>query len=95
MDCYILITTPTELSISALVQMYDGWLQAAEAGQLAGVCLLDMSAAFDVVNHHLLGEKLALYGFDEYALDWVSSYLSGRSRVYQLRAACLNFNQSV
>ena len=72
---------------TALVQMYDGWLQAAEAGQLAGVCLLDMSAAFDVVNHHLLGEKLALYGFDEYALDWVSSYLSGRSQCVSIEGS--------
>ena len=65
---------------TALVQMYDGWLQAVEAGQMAGVCLLDMSAAFDVVDHGLLTDKLSLYGFDQNALEWVTSYLSGRTQ---------------
>ena len=48
---------------TALIQMYDGWLQAVESDQLAGVCMLDMSSAFDLVDHNLLIQKLALYGF--------------------------------
>ena len=65
---------------TALVQMYDSWLQAVESGQLAGVCLLDMSAAFDVVDHDLLLQKLSLYGFDESIICWIRSYLSDRSQ---------------
>ena len=65
---------------TALIQMYDGWLQAVESGHMAGVCLLDMSAAFDVVDHNILTKKLSLYGFDEDCLGWVSSYLSDRSQ---------------
>ena len=72
---------------TALVQMYDGWLQSVEAGQIAGVCLLDMSAAFDVVDPFILADKLALYGFDENALDWVTSYLSGRSQCVQIEGS--------
>ena len=49
---------------TAMIQMYDSWLQAIESGQIAGVCMLDMSAAFDLVNHDLLLQKLQLYGFD-------------------------------
>ena len=30
--------------------MYDGWVEAAENGELTGVCMLYMSAAFDVVD---------------------------------------------
>ena len=63
---------------TALIQMYDGWLQAVESDQLAGVCMLDMSAAFDLVDHDLLIQKLELYGFDESILGWTQSYLSGR-----------------
>ena len=63
---------------TALIQMYDTWLEAAEAGTMAGVCLLDMSAAFDVVDHGLLIKKLALYGFQEDFLRWTESYLSSR-----------------
>ena len=30
---------------TALIQMYDTWVQAVDGGELSGVCLLDMSAA--------------------------------------------------
>ena len=36
---------------TALVQMYDGWLKALDDSLITGICLLDMSAAFDTVNH--------------------------------------------
>ena len=67
-------------STTALIQMYDGWLQSLEAGEFAGVCLLDMSAAFDIVDHSLLIKKLELYGFDSDMTNWMSSYLSDRSQ---------------
>ena len=47
---------------------------------MSGACFLDMSAAFDVVDHELLLEKLTLYGLDENSIVWVKSYLSGRSQ---------------
>ena len=42
--------------------------------------MLDMSAAFDVVDHQLLLKKLRLYGFDQRSLVWMTSYLSGRTQ---------------
>ena len=48
---------------TALIQMYDTWVNAFEDGELSGVCLLDMSAAFDIVDHDLLLKKMKLYGF--------------------------------
>ena len=63
---------------TALLQMYDGWLDSLEKGEMAGVCFLDMSAAFDIVDHKLLIKKLELYGFDAGMLAWISSYLSER-----------------
>ena len=49
--------------------MYDTWLEAVEQGDLAGVCMVDMSAAFDVVDIDLLLQKLKLYGFDRDAVQ--------------------------
>ena len=39
-----------------------------------------MSAAFDVVDHEILLDKLKLYGFDEKAVLWMEDYLLGRSQ---------------
>ena len=45
-----------------------------EQGELAGVCMVDMSAAFDFVDTDLLLEKLKLYGFTSNATQWAWSY---------------------
>ena len=76
---------------TAMVQMYDGWLNAVESGNLVGVCLLDLSAAFDVVSHSLLIEKLKLYGFDDGVLSWLQSYLSSRSQCVLVNGCMSNF----
>ena len=59
---------------TGLIQMYDSWIEAVESGQLSVACFLDLSAAFDVVDHPLLLDKLRLYGFSGCALEWISSY---------------------
>ena len=53
---------------TAMIQMYDTWLDAVEQGDLVGVCMVDMSAAFDVVDTKLLLHKMSLYGFDRDAV---------------------------
>ena len=49
-----------------------------EENKFTGVCFLDLSAAFDIVDHSLLLQKLKLYGFDDNSLTWIKSYLEGR-----------------
>ena len=44
----------------------------------AGAILMDLSKAFDTLNHELLIAKLAAYGFDKSALKLISSCLSNR-----------------
>ena len=39
---------------TAMIQMFDSWVQAVDKGELAGVCMLDRFAAFDVVDHDIL-----------------------------------------
>ena len=38
---------------TALLQMYDVWLDSLEKKDMAGVCFLDISAAFDIVDHQI------------------------------------------
>ena len=39
---------------TALLQMYDKWVRAASKGQVSGVILLDLSAAFDLVDSDIM-----------------------------------------
>ena len=44
----------------------------------AGAMLMDLSKAFDTLNHELLIAKLSAYGFEKKALKLIHSYLSNR-----------------
>ena len=63
---------------TALLQMYDRWIRAASDGQVSGVVLIDLSAAFDLVDSEILIKKLRIYGLHEDFLSWVKSYLTDR-----------------
>ena len=63
---------------TALLTMYDRWVKAAVAEQVSGVVLLDLSAAFDLVDSSLLIKKLEIYGIDKDGLKWINSYLTDR-----------------
>ena len=65
---------------TALIQMYDSWVNAVEEGEMAGVMMIDLSAAFDMVDHGILLETLKLLGHESEAVKWMESYLCGRSQ---------------
>ena len=65
---------------TALITMYDRWVRAACQGQISGAVLLDLSAAFDLVDHTLLLKKLQIYGVNQEFLHWIESYLTDRTQ---------------
>ena len=71
---------------SALIQLHDMFTEAAEKKKLTAALLLDQSAAYDLLDHTILLEKLALYNFSEDSIQWFKSYLSGRSQSVQVEA---------
>ena len=62
----------------ALVAMVEKLKKCLDEGGVTGAILMDLSKAFDTINHELLIAKLEAYGFGIDALHIVQSYLSDR-----------------
>ena len=58
--------------------MYDQCLEQVEEGNMVGVMMMDLSAAFDMVDHKILLQKLQIFGLDQQTIRWVTSYLGER-----------------
>ena len=69
---------------TALIQLYDMWLSAAENKELSAALLLDLSAAFDIVDHKIFLKKLKKYNFSEDTICWFKSYLENRIQIVQV-----------
>ena len=62
-----------------MIAMIEKWKKSLDAiGGKFGAILMDLSKAFDTINHELLIAKLAAYGFGMDALHVISDYLSDR-----------------
>jgi len=74
---------------TAVLKVYNDLLVAADSGLVSVVCLLDLTAAFDTVNHDLLLLRLERqFGLRSVTLLCFRSYLCGRSyRVWFAGAA--------
>ena len=73
---------------TALLQMYDSWMEEVDNQQLVAACLIDLSATFDVVDAELLVAKLGLYGYSSHTQKWITSYMSARSQQCYLTHCC-------
>ena len=67
----------------ALIQLYDKLSNAIDQGKVTLGLFIDLSKAFDTVNHDILLAKLEFYGVRGIALQCFKSYLSGRSQFVQ------------
>ena len=61
------------------------WQHPEENGKCTSIISLDLSAAFNTVNHTILLDVLnGYFGISEHALSWVSSYLPSRKFQVQI-----------
>ena len=77
---------PNRNTATALLQIYDIWLNNAEDKKITGTIFLDLSAAFDIVDHRILLSKLGVYGFSAESLSFFESYLSKRKQQVQVNS---------
>ena len=62
----------------ALISMTEKWRKIMDQKGFAGAILMDLSKAFDCLDHDLLIAKLNAYGFNNDALKSIQSYLTNR-----------------
>ena len=65
---------------SALLNIHNDILLNMANGSVTALTLLDLSAAFDTIDHTILLDRLNVYyGISELALSWFKSYQLGRT----------------
>ena len=65
----------------ALVEMTHRWHEATNIlNTYVRVVMLDFSKAFDLINHHILLEKLTNNGLPRHIVRWIGAFLLDRSQ---------------
>ena len=62
----------------ALVSLIEKWKKILDDKGLEGMVLMDLSKAFNTLNHEHLIAKLHAYSFNRHSLKLVNDYLSNR-----------------
>jgi len=72
-------------TITALVDYIETILENLDEGNHSVGAFLDMTKAFDSVNHKILLHKLSNYGIEGKELNWLKSYLEGRKQYVSIK----------
>ena len=62
----------------AVIEMIDKISTAIDKGEYSIGVFIDLSKAFDTLDHSILFDKLECYGLRGISLHWIKSYLSNR-----------------
>ena len=61
------------------MEICDKIFKASDEREISAAMAIDESAAFDVINHDILLDKLRLYKLDDNSIEWIRDYLRGRT----------------
>ena len=80
----------------AVLKVISGALLATDRGKVTLLCLLDLSAAFDTVDHDILIDRLqTAFGIHDTVLSWISSFLKDRTQLLSLDRGRTHLTSSV
>ena len=65
---------------SLLIEFVDSVKHEVDQGHVPLGIFIDLSKAFDTLDHEILIKKLEFYGFNRYALKWFKSYFFNRKQ---------------
>ena len=67
-----------------LMSMLEMWKNTLDKGGYVSAIFMDLSKAFDTLNHNLLIAKLGAYGFERDSLSFMKSYLKDRQQRFRV-----------
>jgi hypothetical protein len=73
-------------TIHAILEFCTDIIESFENKQVTMATFLDLSKAFDTIDHRILINKLQLYGIRGIALKWFESYLTNRQHYIQYKS---------
>ena len=71
---------PLHSTSTCLIDVTNRLLQNIDRGRLTGMIFLDLTKAFDTIDHDVMLNKLLDLGFSDTALVWFRAYLSNRTQ---------------
>ena len=77
---------------TALIKTLDKWNMEIDCGKYIGAVFVDLSKAFDMVNHTLLIDKLNSFGITGIENKWFKSYLQNRTQYVSVNGTISNPN---
>ena len=78
-----------------LTYMLEKWKNTLDKGKHVGAVFMDLSKAFDAINHDLLIAKLQVYEFSTNALLFMLSYLKNRSQRVSINSSFSTWKEIV
>jgi hypothetical protein len=75
---------------TAVLQLENIFTEELDQNNLVGLILIDLSAAYDMVDHFLLIKKLKHLGVHENSLKWFISYLKNRTQLVEIETVRSN-----
>ena len=83
-------TIPNSNTVYALISMIHEWNGSTDGnGGTTRVILFDFRKAFDLIDHHILVQKLKTYDLPSWTIDWIRDFYHLQKTTSQTKSGLL------